>query len=214
MDSNKTQQDEPETAREQSEKVETETVNETQIGCEPENELNDDNANITEELPKDDNVEQDSVTDVETSPVVESSENEVTIEPKDTKGEIEMNTNLENMNIDSFHVSDATETVEKPKDIDVSETIDEIEIQSTPEKCDDEPMDIDEILDSLNTDNETVTSSEDTPLQTDVEILPQSSTPEYEEHHIVSLIDGDNVKLISVFTFTETKQMSFSTYRT
>lgn len=101
------------------------------------------------------------------------------------------------------------ETLEKDKLIEIADNLSceniemaGVESESTQEKCVDEPMDIDEILNSLNTDTEATTSSESGDVgsvQTKADTTETSQLPNLEsegdggeEGVVVLLSDGEN----------------------
>lgn len=101
------------------------------------------------------------------------------------------------------------ETLEKDKLIEIADNLSceniemaGVENESTQEKCVDEPMDIDEILNSLNTDTEATTSSESGDVgsvQTKADTTETSQLPNLEsegdggeEGVVVLLSDGEN----------------------
>lgn len=121
------------------EKVHTEAVeNIVQPECHPEEELKNE-TNIDANSSNEDIYFNDIVL------ITESVDNTKSIEPNITNKEdcdvqaVEQN---ENVNIDSIPLIEPTES------------------EMQPEKCDDEPMDIDEILNSFNVDFDTPSSSE------------------------------------------------------
>lgn len=190
MDSDETEKNESGNRSEKDEKMEIAGNDAVQPECELINEVKNVNgadASTFNEIPSVGNDENDVALVAKISPVIDSSGNKVTIETIEAMESGEVGKNLENINIDntSIQVSEVNEA---------SETTDDIESESVQEKSEDEPMDIDEILNSLNTDNETATSSDDAPPQIDAGNVPQLPALENEEQDIMLLSDSENGK--------------------